>query len=516
MKFTTGQNVTLTFEIENTGGTEGEANIILQMPDFEIKNRTWIKAGKKENISFSFAIPDDLEEKAYKGIYKIDEKKGEFSYFVYGANISVNASLDKSLYVENETALFTLNITNAYPINLSLYARVKFSDYEEVTYFNLTNQETLQFNIPVHFNGQKLFYGIYMASGRALYLNAMYIYKKEILTLHTDRQVYNSGENVTIFVDTSKSGTLNITAPGFNTSMLLIGSTSIEFGLPDQLSSGTYYIEYAFDNISYTYPFDVVGYSARILEFSLNKELYNRSDVINASMDMETNLNISGVIRFWIYDSENNLIKTFEINRNLVKGENKIEASGKFYTNLSGLHSLVYSLYANSDLMLSSGVEYFDVYIDTIPPLAVSNLSVSSAGLTWLNFTWNNPPDPDFSHVMLYLDGSFITNVSAPQNFYNITGLSQNTSYELGTLTVDTSGNVNQTWVFKVSTTASSLKGDLNGNGRIDIGDAAWVAYMVTGKVPADLSVDFNGNNRVDIGDAAKIVYYLVGKVDKL
>ncbi|MFQ6118885.1 MAG: hypothetical protein ACE5KE_03250 [Methanosarcinales archaeon] len=30
------------------------------------------------------------------------------------------------------------------------------------------------------------------------------------------------------------------------------------------------------------------------------------------------------------------------------------------------------------------------------------------------------------------------------------------------------------------------------------------------------LSADFNGNGRVDIGDAAKIAYYLVGKIDKL
>ncbi|MFQ6063812.1 MAG: hypothetical protein ACE5J9_11680, partial [Methanosarcinales archaeon] len=28
-----------------------------------------------------------------------------------------------------------------------------------------------------------------------------------------------------------------------------------------------------------------------------------------------------------------------------------------------------------------------------------------------------------------------------------------------------------------------------------------YVAYMVVGKVPVDLSADFNGNGRVDIGD---------------
>jgi len=60
------------------------------------------------------------------------------------------------------------------------------------------------------------------------------------------------------------------------------------------------------------------------------------------------------------------------------------------------------------------------------------------------------------------------------------------------------------------------IKGDFNGNGRVDIGDVAKVAFMVAGKVPEDLNADFNGNGRVDIGDAAKIAFFLAGKVSEL
>ena len=60
------------------------------------------------------------------------------------------------------------------------------------------------------------------------------------------------------------------------------------------------------------------------------------------------------------------------------------------------------------------------------------------------------------------------------------------------------------------------IKGDFNGNGRVDIGDVAKVAFMVAGKVPEDLNADFNENGRVDIGDAAKIAFYLAGKVGEL
>jgi uncharacterized repeat protein (TIGR01451 family) len=99
----------------------------------------------------------------------------------------------------------------------------------------------------------------------------------------------------------------------------------------------------------------------------------------------------------------------------------------------------------------------FDVMpsLDAMPPLSVTEPGLLAASATWLNFTWNNPPDADFSHVMLYLNGSFITNVYAPQNFYNVTSLSPDTFYELSTHTVDTSGNINETWVNATGRTLS-------------------------------------------------------------
>ena len=79
----------------------------------------------------------------------------------------------------------------------------------------------------------------------------------------------------------------------------------------------------------------------------------------------------------------------------------------------------------------------------------------------------------------------------------------------------DISGNI-ATKTITITYTPDDVKGDLNNNGYVDIGDVAKVAFMVTGKVPEELSADFNDNGYVDIGDAAKIAFYLAGKVSEL
>lgn len=84
---------------------------------------------------------------------------------------------------------------------------------------------------------------------------------------------------------------------------------------------------------------------------------------------------------------------------------------------------------------------------DTTPPAGVTDLSETALGETWINWTWRNPPDADFNHTEVWLNGMFMMNVYAPEHSYNATNLLSNTTYELGTRTVDNSGNVNSSWV---------------------------------------------------------------------
>jgi len=423
MTFKLGQSATMQLSVKNIGGVEGSAELHLTIPGiFEDVNSTWIAQNSEENITFNFVIPDDLEEKSYKVFYELDGNKAETSLSIQGVKIDVNASLDKNMYLENDTAILNIEVKNLRNFDLELFSRVKFNDYDRVQDFNLTGLETktLSFNVPVHFTGDKIFYSVYMASGRSLYINSIYAYEKPEedsgITLYTDKQVYLTGENVNVFVNVTEDGTLNMTAPGFTDTRSLTAGDSpvISFNLP-QLKSGTYYIDYTFGNFSSSYPFDVNGYSAKILEFTLDKEIYDIGDSMNMKMLIEANRNFSGALKIWIYGQSAE--DSFELNRDFVKGENRIELNRTLNTSWSGIHSIVYGVYAdipgNSLVLLASGAEYFDV-VDHVPPLITitspQNVEYTSSSVP-LIFTIDDTSDIDWEGYSL--DGAENTTISA-------------------------------------------------------------------------------------------------------
>ncbi|WP_321420371.1 PGF-pre-PGF domain-containing protein [uncultured Methanomethylovorans sp.] len=92
---------------------------------------------------------------------------------------------------------------------------------------------------------------------------------------------------------------------------------------------------------------------------------------------------------------------------------------------------------------------------DTIPPASVTDLKDNTIGASWINWTWVNPNDADFSHAMVYLDDVFVTNTS--EEYYNATGLFEGTTHTISIKTTDTSGNTNPEVVSNAATTASSI-----------------------------------------------------------
>ncbi len=102
------------------------------------------------------------------------------------------------------------------------------------------------------------------------------------------------------------------------------------------------------------------------------------------------------------------------------------------------------------DTLYGYGLVNAERATDTTPPASITNLTYTS-GTTWINWTWTNPTDADFNYTMVYLNGPWKTNTS--DKFFNATGLNAGTDYEIATRTVDTNGNINETWVNQTATT---------------------------------------------------------------
>ena len=100
---------------------------------------------------------------------------------------------------------------------------------------------------------------------------------------------------------------------------------------------------------------------------------------------------------------------------------------------------------------------------DITPPASVTGLQNTTYEASYINWTWTDPVDADFAKVMVYLDGAFKTNVTKGVRYYNATWRTEGTTYVIGTRTVDTSGNVNATWVNDTATTQDADPAGITG-----------------------------------------------------
>ena len=87
------------------------------------------------------------------------------------------------------------------------------------------------------------------------------------------------------------------------------------------------------------------------------------------------------------------------------------------------------------------------------PPAGVTNLQNTTYQPTQIRWTWNDPGNINFDHVMVYLDGVFRKNVTAGTETWTATGLAPATEYTIGTRTIGTGGLVSETWVNHTATT---------------------------------------------------------------
>jgi len=163
-------------------------------------------------------------------------------------------------------------------------------------------------------------------------------------------------------------------------------------------------------------------------------------------------------------------------------------------TALEGTHSVkVSAVDGAGNVAWDNSTSYTAVTPDNLPPSSITNLQ-STKGTTWIKWTWLNPTDIDFKHTEVYLNGAYQAATSA--EYFNATGLAPETSYTIGTRTVDLTGNVNDTWVNQTVTTEKE-----------PIPVAKFTTNVSEGYVPLTVQFNDNSENAVsfnwDFGDGA-------------
>ncbi len=372
-----GQPATFTFRIKNTGNQEGAFELAFKAEDLIDSKRTeWLKPNEEKELAFTFATPTDLEEKDYLAGYTLKNQKsgtteqGTVKYRLAGINLGVTAALDKQSYAAGETAQLTLTVQqNGSPGAVNLFARVNYNGYEDKQSLTLNGNQTLTFNVPLtQITGEKLFYGIYHEAGRSIHLNTIYIYKTDdIITVTTDKQLYNPGETVALSVSGSASGSLNLTGPGgFNDTLDFTGSATRSFVLPATMTAGTYTVSYALTDATGvttngSHPFDVAGIQVKVKEATLDKAKYVSQDTLNLSLNIESNQNLPATLKTWVVDPAGVYTVAGSDDITLTSAEPLlVNRNASLVTASSGIHRLVYGVY-QGDLLLVSGSEAFDV-----------------------------------------------------------------------------------------------------------------------------------------------------------
>jgi hypothetical protein len=324
--------------------------------------------------------------------------------------LNVAASFDKPFYRIGETAVLNLDITNESGLTPSVYAKASFIVFEDRQDFTLSPHQVVQLHIPVDENTPAcLAYGIYANTGRAVHLNTMYIrIAKGAMALYTDKSAYNAGDTVTVNVVPEETGDLSVaTTTGYAATMSLAGPTSFSFALPDEIASGTQSIGYQFNSDTGKCDFDVIGYSLKASEVSLDKESYDPVDLLSAVLKVESNKPVSAVVKGWLRAPSGSFTDFFEVTRGLGAGETDIAVSGAMNASEAGTHKFVYGVYSSgTNLTLLVGSKSFDVKpvaIITAAPAQTAYAETDKVSVAVRTFACN-----DYSGVIEMLDAGDI------------------------------------------------------------------------------------------------------------
>ncbi|QSQ15717.1 carboxypeptidase regulatory-like domain-containing protein [Myxococcus landrumensis] len=369
-----GQEHTFTCRVRNTGRREGGATVRLVIPGFvEQENTEWLAAGAEGLFTFPFRMPTDALSAENQEVFfeLVGGERRRFLVPIRGIQAKVVASLDKALYEPGEMATLRLQITNLSGGSYSLFTRAQFGETTQLsTLKTLTDTLTVEHTLPVDSSRGKLFFGVYLETGRALSLNTFYIPRADDVTAITaDKQVYELGDTVSLsFALTAGGrdffqGTGDLTGrfrvvraddgleivPVWQVLVPMDAPLPVQFTLPPHLRQGTYRVEWkltAGEKVAAgEHAVDVRGYKARFIEFLTNRREYLRTDTVKINGMLEMSHALPCRLEMKMLGG-NGDVGTMTRTMEVPAGRSMFSAEVPLSTEWAGHHTLIYALTA--------------------------------------------------------------------------------------------------------------------------------------------------------------------------
>jgi|GEM_PF-4917250 len=366
------ENATFTVKVKNVGNAIGEDLLTFEIPGiYKKESSLTLKPNEEIEREFNVTMPKDLPSREFKAVVSIGNMTSEMSFKLIGVNLTVTPSLNKDYYYEDENVTFTLTIRNNENITLNGNISVVCGIFNSTEPFEIGYEvKTFNFTFPAC---DRVFYSVRLDSGRLIHIDSRKIPVHERgleVLLYTDKSRYHIGENMTIYISSNKPTTLAIVVFGNVTFVNVTQNTSLTLQVPD-VPSGTYEIVYSTEEETYTYEFDVISPSAKILDFELKAETLNPEQNISFRVNVYSDEEVLGKIKVWLYNERNLLIDYYDQVITLSAGENVLDVNTTMSVPSIGNYYLLYAIYRGlNSTLLASGVQTLQTEGATIVSLA--------------------------------------------------------------------------------------------------------------------------------------------------
>lgn len=359
-----GAETTFTARVRNTGDLGVTADVTLNLEGIAQRTgREFVAPGAAMDLPFAVVLPPDMPSGVNVGTVTANAETAPFTYRVVGFEGAAAASLDRPYYRPGEPAVLTLSATTTAPAGAgeTLIARVSGDGIDLEQRFPAGTSPTFTFTIPGAPSEQLISYGLYLESGRSLYLNAlrMPVATGEVF-LYTDKQVYQPGETVTITVVAERAGTLTIFGAD---RPIVAGETGITFTLAPNLARGLQEIAYSFnggEDRFHAIQVDAPGVA--VLGAAMNAAEYRPGDPAGATLTLLASADMQGVtVTYQIEDPAGTVLAIGQRLADIPEGRSTMElAPLDFTSGYTGRHTLRYN-FGLGDVDLNNGAEWFDM-----------------------------------------------------------------------------------------------------------------------------------------------------------